>query len=105
MTSASGRRLASPTHCSNATLKTPMPACAVRLAAGSATPRAAQGRRGGRGERGELDQLALLQLLVGGDDGLAGRGALGDLLEELGHGVEARGHGVDGCGPSGAAAT
>ena len=56
---------------SNATLKTAIPASAVRLAAGSVTPRRAQRLGDGRGERRELDQLALLQLGVGGDDRLA----------------------------------
>ena len=54
---------------SKATLKTAIPASAVRLAAGSSTPRwrSAPQRRG---QRGQL-VAAFLQFGVGGDDGLA----------------------------------
>ena len=53
---------------SKAILKTAMPASAVRLAAGSSTPRRAQGLGHRGGKRCELDQFALLKLGVGVDD-------------------------------------
>lgn len=80
---------------SNVTLKTAIPASAARLAAGSATPRPAQGVGDGRGQPRELDQLALLQLGVGVDDLLALPGLFVAVPEDGRGRFERRGHGID----------
>ena len=105
MSCGRSRGLRSVTQRSNATLKTAIPASAVRLAAGVADAAPAQRVGERRRERRELDQLALLQLGVRGDDGLALPRELAALLEQRAGGFERGGDGVDRRGGVGAPAT
>ena len=78
-----------------AILKTAIPASAVRLAAGSLTPRFRNAPAIAEAQGRELDQLAFAQLRVRVDDGLAPPGVFAALLENRADGLQGRGNRVD----------
>ena len=86
--------MVSSTHRST-TSKTAIPASAVRLAAGSLTPRRRNTSASAAASAASFHQLAFSQFSIGGNDGLALSGVTTALLEKGGHGVERGGHGLD----------